>query len=144
MPDDIFSRMVTEEPDRTEELDNSEVPNYASASQMENSSPNDSDLESTLKRLFPSFEEEEIKSISQVIMLGRVFPDNFSTKIYVIVVAIAKNHRHDPKFNVILTMQKVEGLCQIGLDGKGRVEAVIVSGNTREQAEMETNKASGF
>jgi hypothetical protein len=140
---DKFSSMVTEEPARDEEFDADEISNAASASQQESSSPNDSDLESTLKRLFPSFDDPEIKQIAQVIMLGRVFPDNFSTKIYLIVMTLAKSHRHDPKFNVILTMQVIEGLCQIGLDGKGRVEAVIVSGNTKEQAEMES-KPSGF
>jgi hypothetical protein len=142
MAEDIFKNLTTEEPDREDEIDD-DVLSGKSATEAENTSPNDSDLESTLKRLFPSFDEPEIKGIAQVIMLGRVFPDNFSRKIYLIVCAIAKAHRHDKDFNVVLTMMKIEGLAQIGLDGKGRVEAVIVSGNTKEQAEQEA-RPSGF
>ena len=143
MADDVFDTLVTEEPDRDDDLDEEVLGGAVSATQAENESPNDSDLESILKRLFPAFDEPELKSIAQVIMLGRVFPDNFSRKIYLIVCALAKAHRHDKDFNVILTMMKIEGLAQIGLDGKGRVEAVIVSGNTKEQAEMEA-RPGGF
>ena len=143
MADDVFSKLATDEPDRGDEVDEEEIGMPLSATQSENMSPNDSDLQTTLKMLFPTFIEPEIQSIAQVIMLGRVFPDNFSRKIYLIVCAIAKAHRHDKDFNVILTMMKIEGLAQIGLDGKGRVEAVIVSGNTKEQAEQESNKLGG-
>jgi len=145
MAEDVFKKLETEEPDRgdaQEEVDLSEV--SISASQAENLSPNDSDLESTLKRLFPSFDDVDIQRVAQVIMLGRVFPDNFSTKVYLIVSNLAIKHYNDPTFDVISTMMIVEGLCQIGLEGKGRVEAVIVSGNTKEVAEQESNKMGGY
>ena len=145
MVDDEFNKLATDEPDRgdgtEEEVD---VPGYRSATEAENMSPNDSDLESILKKLFPNFDDEDIQKVSQVIMLGRVFPDNFSNKVYLIVTSIALKHYNDPKFDVILTMMQIEGLCQIGLEGKGRVEAVIVSGNTKEQAEQESNKMGNF
>jgi len=138
MPEDLFDQLAGGQPDRQEEVDEINIDDLggASASQAESMSPNDSDLESILKKLFPSFDDVDIQRISQVIMLGRVFPDNFSNKVYLIVSALALKHWNDPKFDVILTMMQIEGLCQIGLDGKGRVEAVIVSGNTKEQAEQ--------
>jgi len=140
MPEDLFDQLAGGQPDRQEEVDEINIDDLggASASQAESMSPNDSDLESILKKLFPSFDDVDIQRISQVIMLGRVFPDNFSNKVYLIVSALALKHWNDPKFDVILTMMQIEGLCQIGLDGKGRVEAVIVSGNTKEQAEQES------
>ncbi len=145
MAEDEFNKLATDEPDRGDELEEEvDVPSYRSATEAENMSPNDSDLESILKKLFPSFDDEDIQKVSQVIMLGRVFPDNFSNKVYLIVTAIALKHYNDPKFDVILTMMQIEGLCQIGLEGKGRVEAVIVSGNTKEQAEQESNKMGNF
>jgi hypothetical protein len=146
MAEDIFNKLTENNPDRQDEIedDNGLDDVGASASQRESESPNDSDLESILKRLFPSFDDEDIQKVSQVIMLGRVFPDNFSNKVYLIVTAIALKHYNDPKFDVILTMMQIEGLCQIGLEGKGRVEAVIVSGNTKEQAEQESNKMGNF
>jgi hypothetical protein len=140
MAEDLFDSLAGGQPDRQEEVDDINIDELggASASQAESMSPNDSDLESILKKLFPTFDDVDIQGISQVIMLGRVFPDNFSQKVYLIVSALALKHWDDPKFDVILTMMQIEGLCQIGLDGKGRVEAVIVSGNTKEQAEQET------
>jgi hypothetical protein len=140
MAEDLFDSLAGGQPDRQEEVDDINIDELggASASQAESMSPNDSDLESILKKLFPTFDDVDIQRISQVIMLGRVFPDNFSNKVYLIVSALALKHWDDPKFDVILTMMQIEGLCQIGLDGKGRVEAVIVSGNTKEQAEQET------
>lgn len=143
MADDLFKELSQDEPDREDELED-EIGIGVSVTQAENTTPNDSDLQTTLKMLFPTFTEPEIQSIAQVIMLGRVFPDNFSRKIYLIVMTIAKSHRHDTDFNVILTMMKIEGLAQIGLEGKGRVEAVIVSGNTKEQAEQEAKTTGGF
>ncbi len=144
MAEDVFKELAQAEPDRGDEIDDADITDVpASASQQEHLSPNDSDLQTTLKMLFPTFTEPEIQGIAQVIMLGRVFPDNFSRKIYLIVCAISKTNRNYKDFNVILTMMKIEGLAQIGLEGKGRVEAVIVSGNTKDQAEQE-NKPSGF
>ncbi len=143
MADDLFKALAQDEPDREDEIED-ELHVGISATQAENTAPNDSALQTTLKMLFPAFTEPEIQSIAQVIMLGRVFPDNFSRKIYLIVMTIAKAHRHDKDFNVILTMMKIEGLAQIGLEGKGRVEAVIVSGNTKEQAEQEAKATGGF
>ena len=137
---DLFDSLAQTEPDREEVVDEEDISGIPmSASQAENTSPNDSDLQTTLKMLFPSFSDPEIQRVAQVIMLGRVFPDNFSRKVYIITITLAKAHRHDPTFNVLLTAQIIEGLCQIGLDGKGRVEGVIVSGNTKEQAEQESN-----
>lgn len=143
MPDE-FDTLASEIPDKGEESDDDDELNLPmSASQAESLSPNDSDLESTLKRLFPTFSTPEIQQVAQIIMLGRVFPENFSTKVYLLVTSIAMRHYNDPNFDVILTMMTIEGICQVGLEGKGRVEAVIISGNTKEQAEQESNKG-GF
>lgn len=142
MAEDIFKNLASEEPDREDELEE-EIPVGMSASQSEITSPNDSDLESTLKRLNPIFKEPELQDIAPVVMQGRVFPDNFSRKVYLMTIASAKMNRHNKDFNLIFTMMKCEGMCQIGLEGKNRVETVIVSGNTKEQAEAET-KPSGF
>lgn len=134
--EDNYTDLYTTEPDRGDEI---EIPDDVpkSASQAENMSPNDSDLQTTLKRLFPTFDDSDINRIAQVIMLGRVFPDNFSEKVRLIVVGIALKHYNDPAFDVIQTMMIIEGIAQIGLDGKGRVETVVVSGNAREQVEQE-------
>lgn len=138
MAKDDYNNLVSENPDRDDEISEEEIENApASSYQQENLSSKDSDLLITLKMLFPTFTDPEIQNISQVIMLGRVFPETFNLKVQNIVVALALTHWNDPKFNVIFTIMTIEGLCQIGLQGKGRVEAVIVSGNTKEVAEQD-------
>lgn len=144
MAEDLFNELVKEEPDRSDSVDEEEIDVRKSASEAETTSPNDSDLESTLKRLNPQFDDVNLQKIAPSIMSGRVFPDNFPTKVYLITTAIAKENRNNPQFNVILTMMQVEGMCQIGLDGKNRVETVIVSGNTKEVAEQESTRMGNF
>jgi hypothetical protein len=141
MPD-MYNSLITEELDLGEEAVIDDLPK--SAAESESLSPNETDLQTTLKMMFPKFEDKEIQSVALAIMMARVFPDNFSTKIYLLVISIAKAHRHDNDFNVIKTMQLIESIAQIGLDGKGRVEAVILQGNARETAEAEANKSGGF
>jgi len=134
---DRFDELSSEDPDREDEVNEEELDGIpASSYQSDSMTAKDSDLQSTLKTLFPSFEDSELSSIAQIVMLGRGFPETFESNVYLITTTLARSHRHDPKFNVILTRQIIEGLFQIGLEGKGRVEAVIVSGNTKEIAEQ--------
>jgi len=151
---DLFDAMATEDGDLGEEIDEEELgTHHISASQAESSAPNDSDLQTTLKMMFPTFSNKEINSVALAIMMSRVFPDNFSTKIYLMVCSIVRQHeiynQSKPvedrgQINVIQIMMQIEALCSIGLDGKGRVEAVILHGSSRETAEMETEKRVGF
>jgi hypothetical protein len=53
MAEDIFESLAHQEPDRQEEVDDLDVDSSASASQREGESPNDSDLQTTLKMLNP-------------------------------------------------------------------------------------------
>lgn len=138
---DFFQELVSENPDRENELDEEELEGLpASSYQADNIQSRDTDLQATLKTLFPSFDDSEIQSIARIIMLGRIFPETFESNVYLITTSLARSHRHAPKFNVILTRQIIEGLFQIGLEGKGRVEAVIISGNTKEVAEQEMGR----
>lgn len=140
---DVFAELATEEPDRGEvesddEEDLSRVPH--SASSQEGMSPNDSDLQTIFKRLNPTFKEEELNDIAPIIMQGRVFPDNFFNKVNLLAIESILKNRHSKNFSYIHTVTKLEGICQIGYMGKNRVEELIASGNTKEQAEAESNR----
>ena len=137
---DLFEKLAEVTPDRGGEEEDEKIPEeyLKSASQAEKSSPNDSDLQTLLKRLFPFCDSEDIQKIAPFIMMGRVFPDNFSTKIYLLVCSLVEKHSDDPKFDVWEMETIIEGLCQMGLQGKGRVEALIGAGNTKETAEQES------
>lgn len=145
MADDIFGSIAETPPDREGDEEEEEISEHlASASQAEGSAPNDSDLETLLKRLLPYCDNEDIQRIAPFIMMGRVFPDNFSTKIYLLVCNLAEKHNDDPDFDVWETETIIEGICQMGLEGKTRVEVLIGAGNTKEQAEQESPRVGGF
>ena len=141
MPD-LYNSLITEELDLGEEAEIDTLPK--SATESESLSPNETDLQTTLKMMFPKFEDKEIQDVAPAIMMSRVFPDNFSTKIYLLTTSIAKAHRHDAKFNIIKTMMLIEAIAQIALDGKSRVDVVILQGNARETAEAKANNGGGF
>ena len=58
--EDNFVELYTEQPDRGDELED-ELSNVSeSASERESYSPNESDLISVLKRLFPSYDDDKL------------------------------------------------------------------------------------
>ena len=140
---DEFDKLATEELARDEPEEGIDF-GQRSASQQEEGSPNDTDFQTTMKVLNPTFTDPDLQDIAPVIMQGRVFPDNFFTKVHLITIADAKTNRHNKNFNYLFTLMKAEGMCQIGLEGKNRVETVIVSGNTKEVAEQENQAKGGF
>lgn len=143
---DVFDELATEEPDRGEEESDESEEDLSlvsrSASAQEGMSPNDSDLQTIFKRLNPTFMEPELNEIAPIIMQGRVFPDNFFNKVNLLGIESILKNRHSKDFSFIHTITKLEGICQIGYMGKNRVEELIASGNTKEQAEAE-NKGIG-
>lgn len=131
---DEFESLASIEPDRGDE-DNEEVeiPEVASATQIEKSSPNDSDLQTLMKRLLPFCDNEDIQRIAPFITMGRVFPDNFSTKIYMLVCNYVEKHSDDPTVDVWEIETIYEGLCQMGLKGFARAEVLVGAGNVKKE-----------
>jgi hypothetical protein len=142
MEEDLFKSLAQEEPDKEIDEEDEDISNVpASSLEREATSSNDSDLQTTLKMLNPTFQDVEMQDIAPVIMEGRVFPDNFFNKVNLLTIESIKANRHNKNFSHIFTMMKWEGMCQIGYMGKNRVETVIVSGNaTKEQAEQENTR----
>ena len=126
MADDIFETF-TEEPDRGDEVPE-ETPDFGdskSAQETEYTSPNDSDLTITFKRLFPKISEGIINELLQLVMVSRVFPDTYLQKKFLTVMSFKRRH---PEIPIMDLENMVDAAMSIGYNGKSRVEIVVVQG----------------
>ena len=140
---DLYASLKSEELDRAEEVDEGDISVNApkSASEQESFSPNDSDLITTLKRLFPQFKVDHINEILQYLMVARVFPDTYLDKKYLTVISFKRKHPEVPIYDL---ENIVDTAMSIGFNGKSRVEILLVQGSAREAAESETEKGGSF
>ena len=143
----LFDSMATEEPDREAELEEPEEEivegfgKYKSAEESEKDNPNDTDLITTFKRLFPSLVWKDINQILQLLMVARIFPDTYIPKKYLTVLSIKRNH---PEISVMDIENMVDTAMSIGFNGKSRVEIVLVQGSATQAAEAEAERGNGF
>ncbi len=144
--DDIYKRMVIRESERDVEVDlpkSGDGGGHKSLTEAEDS-PNITDLQATLKRLFPTFEDDEINKIKSV-MVARIAPDTFMPLLKMTIVSILESHEEDENIDVMSTINLVNAILTIGLEGKGRVDAISLAGAAREAEELESvSKSLGF
>ena len=144
MPE-LFPSLASEEPDREEEIadpeDSEKFGQFKSAEESEELNSNDTDLITTLKRLFPTLLWKDINSILQLLMVARIFPDTYIPKKYLTVVSIKRSH---PEIKVMDIENMVDTAMSIGYLGKSRVEIVLVNGGAQRAAEEEAEKGGGF
>ncbi len=96
----------------------------------------DSDLKATLKRLFPRFTDDRINPVAQAVMVGRVAPDTILDRIYLTVWSIVDTYEPwDTEMDFWLIVNLVTTAFEIGLDSKGRVDAIELHG-AREDEEL--------
>lgn len=130
--DDIYQEMVTEEPARDVGIDEDE--DIRSLEDREDEAPNLSDLQTTLRKLFPSLGT----LIDQALMIARISPDMFIPLLRVLVNSyIKKQDPHQP-LNVAEIASLYYVLCSIGLDGKGRIDTIELAGSAKEADDLES------
>jgi len=129
---DIYEGMVTEAPPRKVDIGDEE--DYKSLEEREDDAPNLSDLQTTIKKLFPALGSK----IDQAIMVARVAPDMFIPLMRILVNAAIK--RQDPyhPLNVAETASLYYVLTSIGLDGKGRIDTIELAGSAKEADDLES------
>ena len=100
-----------------------------------------SDLQGTLKRLYPNLGNE----IANAIMFARVSPDMFLAMIRLLTNAEVRRADPHKEINISEVAAKYYILSSIGLDGKGRIDSIELAGSARENAELENiSKNLGF
>ncbi len=99
----------------------------------------ESDLKAVLKRLFPKFPEDVLnKAVRAVeaVMVGRVSPDTMLDRIYLTVFDIVDSYDPlDLEMDFWSIVNLVTTAFEIGLDSKGRVDAVEVYGKSAKEEE---------
>jgi hypothetical protein len=142
--DDFYGKSSTEEAPRVD----IDLPKGAggipqSLSDAENA-PNQTDLQTTLARLFPKFKDKYIDEIADAIMIGRISPDVFLDLIYLTVTDIVEDMDADNKGDTLYTnisvqavINKIYAVFSIGLEGKGRLDAINVCGASRDAQELD-------
>lgn len=92
------------------------------------------DMQTAIKQLFPSDLGDEIVN---KVMVARIAPDVFIPLLKMLVnEEIAKT---DPskKISVASTVAKIYTLLSIGLDGKGRIDHIELTGASKEVEDLE-------
>ena len=110
-----------------------------SLSEVEDDEGSPSDLQATLKRLFPSFPENILNRICKSIMVGRVLHDTMLDRVHLTVDDIVMNWdaEEDGQLHFMYILNVVTTAFEIGLDSKGREDAIQLHGVAHETEELE-------
>lgn len=115
------------------------VQSYTEASESMNK---DTDLQATLKRLFPQFPIKIINMVAQSAMVARIDPnwylDSFSLTVDATIFELDADGED---FNVQAVIDMVLFAFSIGLEGKGRADGLELAGSYKE-AEIEKAEKS--
>jgi len=135
-PDKTYERLSVEEAEREVgplEEDSDGVKPKSLADKFDEA-PELSDMQSTIKNLFP---EDLGDYIVNKVMVARIAPDVFIPLLKMLVnEEITKSDPHKP-ISVAAIVAKIYTLLSIGLDGKGRIDHIELAGASKETEELE-------
>jgi hypothetical protein len=91
------------------------------------------DMQAILLRLFPDYADP----VANLMMVGRIHPDVFLP--WIDIMSTNEIMLCDPSkpIDVAATRNKYYNIASIGLDGKGRIDALEIGGAAREQKNLE-------
>ena len=137
----LYGEMAENLGSRAVEIEEVDVGEQKSLSAKEEDYSDLSDLQGTLKRLYPNLGNK----ISNAIMFARVSPDMFLAMIRLLTNAEVRRADPHEEINISEIAAKYYILSSIGLDGKGRIDSIELAGSARENAELENiSKNLGF
>lgn len=132
----FYGNIATEAPEREVEKDGKPK----SLEAKEDETPDLSDLQASLKKLFPELGDK----IHNAIMFARVAPDMFIPILRILVNAAIKRMDRKKPINVAEQATLYYILASIGLDGKGRIDTIELAGSITEAEELkELSKGFG-
>ena len=134
--EELYNKFANNLPPREqddEDLDDSEN----TLEESEASASDQSDLKATLQRLFPRFADDAVDRVAQAIMVARVHPESYLDQIYLTVLSILRRYDPRQRVDVMGTINMVTSAFSIGLDGKGRIDAIEIHGSAKEESELE-------
>lgn len=133
----MFEEQATLAPRRNVKLP--EVKAQKSFSESEEESGQDSDLKSTLRRLFPRFPYAIVNRVCSAVMVGRVLHDSMLDRVHLTVTEIVEDwdEKEYGELHFMEVLNMVETAFEIGLDSKGRVDAIELHGKASESESLE-------
>lgn len=124
----LYDKMAKEAPERKVEIEGEPK----TLEEKEAESPDLSDLQVTLKRLFPELGDK----IHNAIMFARVAPDMFIPILRILVNSAIKKMDRTKPLDVAEKATLFYILASIGLDGKGRIDTIELAGSVAEAEEL--------
>jgi hypothetical protein len=140
--EELFAKNAVAPPSRDVELP--VMGSSKSLSEVEDEGGQASDLVATLRRLFPSFPEHQLDRICRAIMVGRVLHDTMLNRINLTVTSIVEDWNDDDiedggdgEMDFMYILNVITTAFEIGLDSKGREDAIQLHGAAKESEELE-------
>lgn len=131
-----YGDMSQEEPERELELSDEELAQVSSLSKRTELSPNLSDMQTAMLKLFPEDLMPKARKLLDLLMVGRIAPDVFMSLMRILVKQAVR--RSDPRKPLFVgeMVALIYGVLSIGVDGKGRIDALELAGAAREEQEL--------
>ena len=135
--DEAYDSMAVEAPVREVDMPENEE-NLAAKSFSDKEDENDdiTDMQAVMRKLFPKQSTAE----ENLAMVGRIYPDVFVPLIDMMSTNEVMMSPDDAKINVAAIHLKHYALLSIGLDGRGRIDALELGGAARDTKLKEGNQ----
>ena len=124
----LYGKMATKAPERKVEKEGEPK----TLEEKEKESPDLSDLQTALRRLFPELGDD----IDNALMFARIAPDMFIALIRILVNSAIKRMNPRKPLDVAKKATLFYVLASIGLDGKGRIDTIETTGSVKEAEEL--------
>jgi hypothetical protein len=123
-----------------------ESPDQKSRMEAEAEPSDLSDLKATLNKLFPRFSNPRINRVAQSAMVSRIANDVFLDLMYLTISDIAEmwDEEKDGELDVQEIISMAYFALSIGLDGKGRIDAIQVYSNETESSSKDLQAIGGM
>ena len=133
---DAYDELKTTAPER--EVDLPEKDGHKSLEEAEGEVSIISDVQASLRRLFPQFENKIINKVAQAAMVARIAPDVFLDMLYLTITSIVEELDADGREDIDVQgiINLVYAAFSIGLDEKGRIDALELAGSQKEADEL--------
>lgn len=131
-----YEGMSREEPERELEMPEEELAQASSLSKRTELSPNLSDMQVAMLKLFPEDLMPKAHKLLDLLMVGRIAPDVFMSLMRILVKQAVR--RSDPKKPLFVgeMVAMIYAVLSIAVDGKGRIDALELAGAAREESEL--------
>jgi hypothetical protein len=131
-----YEGMAVEEPERELELSEDELANVSSLSKRTELAPNLSDMQTAMLMLIPEGEWNRLVKYYKLLVVSRISPDIFMPLLRVLVKSAVKRANPRIPIEVGEMVTAVYAILSKGLDGKGIIDLLEISGAAREAEEL--------